>query len=332
MATYYGTYGQKVQYLASDPSDPQLGQVWYNSTSATLKVRGFTTTNAWASASNYPGPSRSYPGGFGVQTAAVMVGGYDPTTYATVGLYTGSTWTTGTSYPTPVRQIMIGGMGTQTAGLQAGGYNTVDLNTANEFDGTTWTAGGNISTARSDGGAAGLQNSGLIFGGSTSAPTPYVTASESYNGSTWTNTPSLNTARFGQGAGTQNEALMISGYLNGGPTTTDTEKYNGSSWTTVNPVNTGRYGGSTFGSGTVAVIAGGQGPNGRTNTETWNGTSWTNNTALPGARQYMGGGGIPGGQGVTFGGDDGGLNPRPALQTTQLWNGSYESTQTVTVS
>jgi hypothetical protein len=39
MATYYGTYGQKVQYLASDPSDPQIGQVWYNSTSATLKVR-----------------------------------------------------------------------------------------------------------------------------------------------------------------------------------------------------------------------------------------------------------------------------------------------------
>jgi hypothetical protein len=227
---------------------------------------------------------------------------------------------------------MIGGMGTQTAGLQAGGYNTAALNTSNEFDGTTWTAGGNISTARSDGGAAGLQTSGLIFGGQTAGDPPYVAALESYNGSTWTNTPSLNTARFGQGAGTQNAALMISGYLNGGPTTTATEKYNGSSWTTVNSVNTGRYGASTFGSGTVAVIAGGQGPNGRTNTETWNGTSWTNNTALPGARQYMGGGGIPGGQGVTFGGDDGGLNPRPALQTTQLWNGSYESTQTVTVS
>jgi hypothetical protein len=49
MATYYGTYGQKVQYLASDPSDPQIGQVWYNSTSAVLKVRQLGTVNAWAS-------------------------------------------------------------------------------------------------------------------------------------------------------------------------------------------------------------------------------------------------------------------------------------------
>jgi hypothetical protein len=52
MATYYGTYGQKVQYLASDPSDPQIGQVWYNSTSATLKVRQLSTVNAWASGGN----------------------------------------------------------------------------------------------------------------------------------------------------------------------------------------------------------------------------------------------------------------------------------------
>ena len=52
MATYYGTYGQKVQYLASDPSDPQIGQVWYNSTSAVLKVRSATTSAAFASGGN----------------------------------------------------------------------------------------------------------------------------------------------------------------------------------------------------------------------------------------------------------------------------------------
>jgi len=332
MSTYFNISGGRVNYVSSDPSDPQTGQVWYNSTSATLKVRAVTTDNSWASANNYPGPSRSYPGGFGVQTAAVMVGGYDPNTYATVGLYTGTTWTSGTSYPVAIRQIMMGGMGTQTAGLQAGGYNTAYVSAANEFDGTTWTSGGTISTARGDGGAAGLQTAGLIFGGATEDSPPYVTASESYNGSTWTNTPSLNTARIGHGAGTQNAALMISGYLNGGPTTTATEKFNGSSWTAVNSVNTGRFGGATFGSETVAVIAGGQGPSGQTTTETWNGTSWTTNTALPSARQYMGAGGIPGGQGVTFGGDNAGASPRPAVQTTQLWNGTYDSTKTVTVS
>ena len=36
MADYKGIKGFKVQSLASDPSAP-VGQVWYNSTSATLK-------------------------------------------------------------------------------------------------------------------------------------------------------------------------------------------------------------------------------------------------------------------------------------------------------
>jgi hypothetical protein len=71
MATYYGTYGQKVQYLASDPSDPQTGQVWYNSTSATLKVRQATTTGMLGQVEeiyllHYIGAA-----GFGTQTAGL---------------------------------------------------------------------------------------------------------------------------------------------------------------------------------------------------------------------------------------------------------------------
>ena len=58
MTTYYETYGQKVQYLASDPSDPQTGQVWYNSTSATLKVRAATTSGTWASGGSLSGVAR----------------------------------------------------------------------------------------------------------------------------------------------------------------------------------------------------------------------------------------------------------------------------------
>jgi len=37
MATYIGIKGITIQSLASDPSNPVEGQVWYNSTSATLK-------------------------------------------------------------------------------------------------------------------------------------------------------------------------------------------------------------------------------------------------------------------------------------------------------
>ena len=59
MTTYYGLYGQKVQYLASDPTDVQICQVWYNSTSATLKVRSATTSGTWASAASaVPGNRR----------------------------------------------------------------------------------------------------------------------------------------------------------------------------------------------------------------------------------------------------------------------------------
>ena len=37
MADYKDIAGTKVQNFSSDPSDPLLGQVWYNTTSTTLK-------------------------------------------------------------------------------------------------------------------------------------------------------------------------------------------------------------------------------------------------------------------------------------------------------
>jgi hypothetical protein len=40
MAEYKGIKGFKVQYLSSDPSDPIIGQTWYNSTTKDLKYTG----------------------------------------------------------------------------------------------------------------------------------------------------------------------------------------------------------------------------------------------------------------------------------------------------
>jgi hypothetical protein len=37
MAEYKGIKGFKVQYLSADPSDPIIGQTWYNDTSKDLK-------------------------------------------------------------------------------------------------------------------------------------------------------------------------------------------------------------------------------------------------------------------------------------------------------
>jgi hypothetical protein len=50
MAEYKGIKGFKVQYLSSDPSDPIIGQTWYNSTSKDLKYTSATTAGTWASA------------------------------------------------------------------------------------------------------------------------------------------------------------------------------------------------------------------------------------------------------------------------------------------
>jgi hypothetical protein len=51
MAEYKGIKGFKVQYLSSDPSDPIIGQTWYNSTSKDLKYTSATTAGTWASGS-----------------------------------------------------------------------------------------------------------------------------------------------------------------------------------------------------------------------------------------------------------------------------------------
>jgi hypothetical protein len=47
MADYKGIKGFKVQYLSADPSDPIVGQTWYNSTSKDLKYTEFAAA-AWA--------------------------------------------------------------------------------------------------------------------------------------------------------------------------------------------------------------------------------------------------------------------------------------------
>jgi hypothetical protein len=44
MATYSAIKGLEIQSLSADPANPIKGQVWYNSTSGTLKVYNGTST------------------------------------------------------------------------------------------------------------------------------------------------------------------------------------------------------------------------------------------------------------------------------------------------
>jgi hypothetical protein len=52
MAEYINIKGQSIEVVASDPANPTVGQIWYNSTSNTLKGGGVTTAGAWASGGN----------------------------------------------------------------------------------------------------------------------------------------------------------------------------------------------------------------------------------------------------------------------------------------
>jgi hypothetical protein len=94
MADYKNIKGFNIQYLDSDPPNPIEGQMWFNSTTQTLKgaeVAGFPA-GTWASGGDL-NTARSASGGAGTQTAGLVFGGGSPVTGATES-YNGSTWTT----------------------------------------------------------------------------------------------------------------------------------------------------------------------------------------------------------------------------------------------
>jgi len=331
MTTYYGLYGQKVQYLASDPTDVQIGQVWYNSTSATLKVRSFST-GTWASGGNM-NTSRYFLGGAGTQTAALGFGGYRPNnnpgqTTATEE-YDGTSWTSGGSLASST--YGNGSLGTQTAALSTGGTNPTGQ--TEEYDGTSWTAGGARADRYASSGTAGTQTAGLGFGNYVIPTTSVNGQTESYNGTTWTTLPAtMNTARsarFSLGA-TDTAALAVGGTE---PTRSSAvESWNGSTWTNSTSLPVARAGYGASGTQTLGVIFGGSSPVSDaigTSLE-WNGTAWSSGGTMATARNQVGGS-KAGTQAsaLAFAGDP---TPNLGSNLTEEYTGGGGATKTVTVS
>ena len=327
MATYYGTYGQKVQYLASDPSDPQIGQVWYNSTSAILKVRQDVTTNSWASGGAL-NTARYFNAGLqvGTQTAALIFGGFQTTGAQSASeKYNGTSWTNTPSLPTT--KAAITGFGTQTAALGAGGTPAPGTTTVFSWDGSSWTTGTSMGSTRYGALSAGTQTAGLVIGGIYQNET----TTEEWDGTNWTAGGTLNTnAPSGASAGTQTATLVFGG--GGPPMSTRTELYNGTSWTTSpGTLNTAR-GASVGGAGTQtsALAFGGDTAvfTATAATEIWNGTTWTSNpTGLSTARSRLAGNGTQ-----TAALASGGFNNTTQVSNTEEWSGIVATTKTVTVS
>lgn len=142
MAEYKGIKGFKVQYLSADPSDPIIGQTWYNSTSKDLKYTGVTTAGAWATGNNL-NTAREAVAGAGTQTAGLAIGGQVPpiTPVGATEEYDGTSWVTSPGSLNTVRRS-LGGAGTQTAALAFGGVVTPSVTGATE----EWLGAGSPTT------------------------------------------------------------------------------------------------------------------------------------------------------------------------------------------
>ena len=77
MATYKEIKGTQIQAVATDPSDPVEGQVWYNTTSQVLKGSKGALIGSWSTV-NPINNQRYYLAGSGTQTAALGYGGRPP--------------------------------------------------------------------------------------------------------------------------------------------------------------------------------------------------------------------------------------------------------------
>ena len=344
MATYYDIFGQKVQYLSSDPSDVQIGQVWYNSTSNTAKVQGLGTAS-WASGGTMP-VARSGSMTAGTLTAAITAtGGGDPGTSPRLPSesfsYDGSTWTSTPNY----NQGRTGGasFGLKSAAAITGGYaaeasppGDADEDLTEEWDDSTWTSGANLNTGRRGfKGGAGTQTAGMVCGAEAPVPTKGI-LTEEYDGISWTTSNTQNTARYNGVLGGSQTASVLAGGQNDTPTQiSETEEYDGNSWTVGNNMAENKYQGSGFGTQTDMVAAAGRTAPPTSivlTSQIYDGTSWaasaTSSNTFTSRSGNQGGGTTPSSAGFITGGDNG-----PSYSgVTEEYTGGGATTKTITTS
>lgn len=182
------------------------------------------------------------------------------------------------------------GAGSQNAAFGAGGrvaLNPVMNTCMEEYNGLVWNIAKNHTTARTEGGSAGTQNSGIIFGGRL----PDLACTEEYDGFQWRVGGTMNVARYAlSGAGLQDATLAIAGQVTPAISTC-TEEYNGNIWSTGGAMSTARIFIGGAGSQNAGLGAGGQTPASSTATEEYSGLTWSAGGNLNTARSCLSGAG-----------------------------------------
>ena len=317
MSTYREIVGKKIKKVSSDPSDGLDGQMWYNSTTGSL--RGLAILEAWTSTSPTI-VARDKAGAAGTQTALLAIGG--DTALTSVDEYNGTGWKSAPAINTGRHGMASGG--TTSAAWKAGGSPPTTTTATEEYNSSSWTTvPGTLNTGRYILGSCGTQTAGLCNGGYDGSTN--VNNSEEYNGTSWSNGNAMNTARrTPTDIGVQTAAVSFGGQPPPGPVSNDVEEYDGTSWTTVGnyPTNIADSAGS--GTLTAGLAFGGNVPPSTTATKKYDGTSWTSAPSLGTAAKRSGG--TPAGSNaaaVNFGGDA----PGSHVTTAEEFN---SSTNTIT--
>jgi hypothetical protein len=343
VATYYDIFGQKVQYLASDPSPVTKGQVWYNSTSNTLKIRTYRNA-VWTSGATTPYAARSTRGFGDSKNSAQIFGGYTTTAVSTSVEYDGSSWTGTPSLNTATYASSVG-VGVKASAITVGGSG----GNSEEWDGSSWsniTAYPNNPNSVENTGGFGTTTAGYFMGGSSPTPSmPTVKPSTiKWNGSAWSALNPMSIGRTDMGScGTSTAAIVFggeSGFPPSYPGVRDQqEDWDGTCWT-ASPasLNTPRYAFSSCQNGPAATAWAGGGytpaiTETYKSTEEYDGTTWSNSpaTVTYEARGGQGSGGIQGASGFMANGTYPG-NPTFNTDGCSEFDPGAMETQTVTVS
>ena len=329
MATYYDIFGQKVQYLSSDPSDVVEGQVWYNNSSSVSKFQGFQA-GAWTTGGAIGRTMSS--GGMttqGTKDAFLVWNGAQPGADTNPGYtvsYNGTAWT---NLPnTPYAATTPGSFGTQTAAVGAGGNDGSGAKTNTiEYDGSSWTAGGSLSAPRTymyNG--AGTINDGLIISGWGGPSNTQVSDVIYYNGTSWSTEPATNPFPSYTGThygSTHNATNYLGGY---NPTKNNHVGYNGSTFTTLTVYPLSVASSSSAGTASDAYVWNGAQPTTTAVGNNWDGSSWTTGTTFPAANHSSFSGGSTVGVALNCQGQN------PYTPATHEFTAAGPTTKTITTS
>ena len=145
MATYKEIHGTNIEVVSSDPSNPVEGQLWYNSTSNTVKGL-ISNPGSFVTGAGLNTHRTSLAGAGANYTTALAFGGYSSGVRDETEKWNGTAWTVVNTLNTA--RSALAGAGTQTLALGFGGYLNPGLSTATEkWNGTNWTNVNSLNTA-----------------------------------------------------------------------------------------------------------------------------------------------------------------------------------------